>query len=58
MKIFVLALIGVLVACSKQELYEAIQHNQCLEQTGRIYCDEANDYEDYKREREELLKSK
>jgi hypothetical protein len=43
-------------------MYEAMQQNQCMETTGKIYCGdertdhEKTDYDEYQREREELLK--
>jgi len=48
----------MLVSCSQQGVYEAIQNNQCLEKTGKVYCDERQDYETYKRERDEVLTRK
>lgn len=47
-----------LVACSSKGMYEAIQNNQCLERTGEVYCDERQDYETYKREREAIIQEK
>ena len=48
----------LLASCCQQGLYEAIQNNQCLEKTGKVYCDERQDYETYKRERDEVLTKK
>jgi uncharacterized protein YceK len=48
--------IGVLSGCSSQQAYDAIKQNQCREQTGNMYCDDVESYEDYTRKREELIK--
>lgn len=45
-----------LVACTNQAAYDAIKHNQCLEKTGQIHCDDIEDYQEYKKKRDELLK--
>lgn len=45
-----------LSACSNQSMYEAIQQNQCLEETGNMYCHDKERYDEYKRKRDELLK--
>jgi hypothetical protein len=45
-----------LMACTSQGAYNAIKHNQCLEKTGKIHCDEIEDYQEYKNKRDELLK--
>lgn len=47
-----------LAACSSQGAYNAMKHNQCLEKTGKIHCDEIEDYQEYKKKRDELLKDK
>ena len=47
---------GILTGCSSQQAYDAIKQNQCREQTGNMYCDEVESYEDYNRKREELIK--
>jgi uncharacterized OsmC-like protein len=53
----VLLLITIsLAACTSQAAYDAIKHNQCLEKTGKIHCDDIEDYQEYKRKRDELLK--
>lgn len=58
MKLTLLLSIILLASCSNQGMYEAIQNNQCMEKTGKVYCDERGDnYNDYKRERDALLKS-
>jgi len=51
-----LTLLFFLTACSSKQTYDAIKHNQCLEKTGQVYCDEMEDYESYQQKREELLK--
>lgn len=51
-------LISFLVACSNQATYNSIKHNQCLEKTGQIYCDDIEEYEEYERKRKELLEDK
>lgn len=48
--------IGSLTGCSSQQAYDAIKQNQCREQTGNMYCEEVESYEDYNRKREELIK--
>lgn len=54
---FILLLAAIsMVACSNQATYDAIKHNQCLEKTGQIHCDEIEDYQEYKKKRDELLK--
>ena len=53
--ITVVALI-TLSACSNQNMYEAIQQNQCLEETGNMYCHDKERYDEYTRKRDELLK--
>lgn len=47
---------GILTGCSSQQAYDAIKQNQCREQTGNMYCDDVESYEDYNRKREELIK--
>ena len=55
--IFILVIISSITACSSKDAYHAIQRNQCLETTGSLYCDDnEKSYEEYKRERDELLK--
>ena len=48
--------ISVLSGCTSQQAYDALKQNQCREQTGNMYCDEVESYEDYTRKREELIK--
>ena len=48
--------IGMLNGCNSQQAYDAIKQNQCREQTGNMYCDEVESYDEYKRKREELIK--
>lgn len=47
---------SILSGCSSQQAYDAIKQNQCREQTGNMYCDEVESYEDYNRKREEIIK--
>ncbi|MFY0701563.1 MAG: hypothetical protein JXR04_12140 [Bermanella sp.] len=55
--IILLLSVIALAACTNKAAYDAIKHNQCLEKTGKIHCDEIEGYEDYKQKRDELLKS-
>ena len=48
--------VSVLSGCTSQQAYDALKQNQCREQTGNMYCDEVESYEDYTRKREELIK--
>ena len=56
MKSLSIILIVFLTACSSKGMYESIKQNQCREQTGNMYCEEGESYEEYIRKREELLK--
>lgn len=56
MKALSIILIVLLTACSNKGMYESIKQNQCREKTGNMYCDEGESYDEYKRQREELLK--
>ncbi|MFT5591890.1 MAG: hypothetical protein ACI8SR_000245 [Oceanicoccus sp.] len=56
MRILLLISLTGLIACSNQATYNAIKHNQCLEKTGKIHCDDIEDYQEYKKKRDELLK--
>lgn len=56
MKAISLILVSLLTACTSQGMYESIKQNQCLETTGNMYCEEVENYDDYQRKREELLK--
>lgn len=58
MKIFWLISIILLTACSQHQVYDAIQQNQCLQKTGKIYCEDQTKYDDYKKQRETLIKEK
>lgn len=58
MKIFCVIGVILLCACSQHQVYDAIQQNQCLKTTGKIYCDDKTEYETYKKQREELIKEK
>jgi len=53
---FIFLCILSLHACTSQGAYNAVKHNQCLEKTGKIYCDDIEDYESYRQKRDELLK--
>ncbi len=55
MKSMIFIVFLVLAACSQQAIFEGIQQNQCFEKTGQIYCEDKEEYEEYKRNREELL---
>ncbi|NVK36644.1 MAG: hypothetical protein HWE18_01850 [Gammaproteobacteria bacterium] len=54
-----LILLGViaLTACSNQAIYDNVKRNQCLEKTGKIECDDIEDYDEYEKKRQELLKN-
>lgn len=56
MRLITVMTLIILSACSNQSMYEAIQQNQCLEETGNMYCHERERYDEYKRKRDELLK--
>lgn len=59
MRIIPILLVASLIgasACSNQAAYDVIKHNQCLEKTGKIHCEEIEDYQEYKKKRDELLK--
>ena len=57
MKPFLLfACLLMLAACTSKGAYNAIKHNQCLEKTGKVHCEDIEDYETYKNKRDELLK--
>lgn len=45
-------------ACSNKAIYDNIKHNQCLEKTGNIYCDDIEEYKEYQKKRDELLQEK
>lgn len=49
-------MVFTICACTTKGAYNNIKQNQCLEKTGKVYCDEIEDYESYERKREELLK--
>ncbi|GAA6135546.1 hypothetical protein NBRC116188_23360 [Oceaniserpentilla sp. 4NH20-0058] len=53
---FLITSLSILSACSSQGAYNAMKSNQCLEKTGRIQCNDIEDYETYKHKRDELLK--
>ncbi len=55
MKFLILPTLILLSACSTKGMYEAVQQNRCMEETGQIYCNESGNYEEYKRERDEVL---
>jgi len=54
--LFLISSLILFSACSSQGAYNAMKHNQCLEKTGNIYCDDIEEYDSYKKKREELLK--
>lgn len=57
MKLLSISVIVFLTACSNKGMYESIKQNQCREQTGNMYCEEGESYDEYNRKREELLKA-
>ena len=48
----------IVTGCSQHQVYDAIQQNQCLKKTGKIYCEDKTEYDDYKKQREKLIKEK
>lgn len=56
MRTLLLISLSGLMGCSNQAAYNTIKHNQCLEKTGMIHCEDIEDYQEYKKKRDELLK--
>lgn len=58
MRILWLIYLFILAGCSQHQVYDAIQQNKCLKETGKIYCEDKTEYDDYKKQREQLIKEK
>ncbi|MCP5325345.1 MAG: hypothetical protein H7A09_03325 [Oceanospirillaceae bacterium] len=56
MRPFSLLVCVLLTACSTQHVYDTLQHKNCMERRGIIYCEDSVDYKTYQKQREELLK--
>ncbi len=57
-RLFTLLNISLLCACSNQAIYDNLKRNQCLEKTGQLECHNIEDYQEYEKKRQELLKEK
>lgn len=56
MRIFSLFICLLLTACSTEHVYDTLQHKNCMERRGIIFCEDSVDYKTYQKQHEELLK--